>query len=281
MQFRQQTICLVVMLMSFAATARAEIIGFGNFSQFEINQNDAGPTPSISIANDRIRLTDSATFGEARSIFHTTPQTIAGPFTASFTYQTNPYTPSLSDGAGLAFVIQNSSAGPDALGFNLGGLGYAFMPNSLALSLELLDGGRSGMYLNGNKSSFGSLTSPLNLGLGNPVLVDISYDGSILRYSLTDSVTLDSYSDESLINIPNLVGGSTAYVGITASTGNAFPRDQFVSHLTFHVPEPGSIAMASTGAIGLLGIGMLRRRRHLASLSRSVTDGTSVPTDRS
>jgi len=250
------------MFMTFTASARAEIIGFGNFSQFEINQNDAGAAPVISIANNRILLTNEDSVSQARSIFHKTPQNIAGPFSASYTYQTSADGPATN--MGLAFVLQNSPSGFDALGDTWYRLGYGGINNSVALSLELEDGGRSGLYTNGNKGvGGGSLVSPLNLGLGNPVNVEIVYDGVILSQTLTDTVTLASYSADYLIDIPGVIGSSTAYVGFTGSTAlDTGRRDQFVSHVSFvNVPEPGSMVIGVTGACGLLALQLVRRRR--------------------
>ncbi|MBX3414962.1 MAG: hypothetical protein KF708_19915 [Pirellulales bacterium] len=221
----------IVLVLTLVTHVRAESIGFtsfGNFSEWEINQGDGGSAPTISIANDRIQITNALSSIQRRSMFHKTPQPISY-FEASYVYQNV----GVSGNVGLTFVIQNSNAGIDALGNASADLGYATSINkSIALTIELDSNGRAGLFQNGSKSGLGSLTSPLNLSLGNPIAVNISYDGLNLTHALTDTVTLDKYSVTSQINIPSIVGSSHAFVGFTASTGNA-PRNQFVSHPNF------------------------------------------------
>ena len=91
------------------AVARADIIGFGDFSDFTINQDDSGAAPTIS--NGTIHLTGQASF-ESRSIFCNTRQDISQ-FTASFTYTPSGYA---NDPAGACFVLQNSTAAASACG---------------------------------------------------------------------------------------------------------------------------------------------------------------------
>ena len=47
----------------------------------------------------------------------------------------------------------------------------------------------------------------------------ITYDGTNLTLVLTDTVTSQSFTMSSAINIPSIAGASTAYVGFTAATG--------------------------------------------------------------
>jgi uncharacterized membrane protein len=47
----------------------------------------------------------------------------------------------------------------------------------------------------------------------------ITYDGTNLTLLLTDTVTSQSFTASAAINIPSVVGASTAYVGFTAATG--------------------------------------------------------------
>jgi len=256
----------VMTFLLMAGTSDADFNGFGNFSQFKINQADSGAAPLLSIANDRIQLTNAGSTLQARSIFNKTPQAINGPFTATFTYQMVA-TQDAPFGVGVMFVIQNSVEGIDALGAassNLGYGGIGGIDHSVALSLELDNGGRSGLYTDGNKGfSNGTLTSPLSLGLGHVVNVTIEYDGSVLTETLTDSVTLASYSADYLMDIPTIVGNDYAFIGFTGSTGpDSYigARDQYISNVTFStVPEISSVTMVGVGIVGFLTYRLRRR----------------------
>ncbi len=63
------------------------------------------------------------------------PQFVSVGFELTFAFQlTNPFDPSHNGGGGFAFVIQNSQ--PDALGGVGAGMGYAFLPNTLAVEFD-------------------------------------------------------------------------------------------------------------------------------------------------
>lgn len=264
---------LLAAILTPVGEARAEILSFGNFSQFEINQNDSGAAPVLSIANDRILLTNAGSTLQARSIFHKSPQPIADRFKATFSYRRNT-SPDPTFGAGVMFVIQNSPDGFDALGESVASnLGYggsaSGISDSLAFSLELDNGSRSGLYMNGNKGlSRGALVTPVDFALGNLVRVQIEYDGAgVLTQTITDTVTNAAFSADYLMDIPAVVGGDAAFVGFTGSTGlDIFTgaRDQYISDFTFEaVPEPASITLLATGAAMFLGMGCFQRRRKM------------------
>jgi hypothetical protein len=49
--------------------------------------------------------------------------------------------------------------------------------------------------------------------------VQMNYDGTTLTLQITDTSTNAKYNTSFPVNIPNLVGGNTAYVGFTGGTG--------------------------------------------------------------
>ena len=63
----------------------------------------------------------------------------------------------------------------------------------------------------------------------------IVYDGTNLTMTLTDTVTNGTVTEVFPVNIPSIVGSSTAYVGFTGGTGG-FPATQNVLSWTFTSP---------------------------------------------
>jgi len=230
------------------AVARADIIGFGDFSGFTINQTDTGAAPTIS--NGSILLTNQNDFGN-RSVFYNTRQNISQ-FTASFTYTLSGYA---NDVAGACFVLQDSTAGATACGnYNLAAGGIS---PSAEISLEIRNGnpGWSGFYTNGNIGGGSPSTSPVNLYSGDPINVTLTYNGSILHENLLDTVTAASYDASYVTNLSSILGRSDGFVGITANSGdiNCRAAQDFSNfHFTSSVPEPSTLVLLGIGAISLL-----------------------------
>lgn len=230
------------------APAEADIIGFGDFSGFTINQTDTGSAPTIS--NGSILLTNQNAF-ENRSIFCNARQGISQ-FTASFTYTLSGYA---NDVAGACFVLQDSTAAATACGtYNLAAGGIS---PSAEISLEIRNGnpGWSGFYTNGNIGGGSPSTSPVNLYSGDPINVTLTYNGSILHENLLDTVTAASYDASYVTNLPSILGRSDAFVGITANSGdvNCRAAQNFSNfHFTSSVPEPSTLVMTFSAAVGAL-----------------------------
>ena len=51
------------------------------------------------------------------------------------------------------------------------------------------------------------------------MLAHVTYDGTTLTMNLLDLVTQKTFTLTDVINIPQIVGANTAYVGFTAATG--------------------------------------------------------------
>jgi hypothetical protein len=71
--------------------------------------------------------------------------------------------------------------------------------------------------------------SGIDLHGGHPLTVQLTYDGSTLLMKITDSTTAKSYATSWAVNIPQIVGGSTAYVGFTAATGGSTAVQQVLN----------------------------------------------------
>lgn len=288
---------LALAVISFAQPVHASIVGFGDFSNFSVNQADADGAPVLNLAAQSIRLTGQSA-PESRSIFNNTPQPITS-FTASFTYQAIGSNPPVNefDVFGACFIIQNSASGPGTVmptgpyGTAPNRFGYGptsgnapFLPpvydHSVALSLErgVVSNGppfsgfsptsASGLYSGGVADGNGTNTTPFDIFSGHPINVTLTYNGSILSETLTDTVTSGTFSQAFPVNIPSLVGSTHAYVGFSASTainnvlsGTADQASLFSNFQFTAVPEPGSLFMAGTAAACLIVVAGFHRRR--------------------
>ncbi len=259
---------LVTTLSALAAAAaisiaglRADIAGFGNTgSGFTLNSG-------ATVSNGTLTLTDGGT-QEARSAFASTPQPIAG-FNVSFTYHESAAL--AAAGEGIAFVVERDTRGATAVGQSGTLLGYggtnAIIP-SAAVEFNLVNVGG----VTASNTSFGTngaltgnpvnnLAAGVNLGNGDNIRVNLSYNGSTLTETLTDlatNATSPTYSYDAG-NLAAALGSDTAYVGFTGSTSALTPATQTISDFTFTaVPESG--AWGSAGGAMMLVITLLRLR---------------------
>ena len=169
----------------------------------------------------RLRLTDGGTF-EGASAFYSTPINVQN-FTSNFSFQlTNP------GGDGMTFIIQGN--GPTALGANGQNLGFGGMGNSVAVKFDLYNNGgegndSTGLYTMGATPTIPAIdmtSSGVNLHSGDVFNVRMTYNGSTLTMTITDaSNTADTFTTSWTVNIPGIVGSTTAYVGFTGGTGGA------------------------------------------------------------
>src|SRR5262249_39814835 len=69
----------------------------------------------------------------------------------------------------------------------------------------------------------------VNLHSGDILQVHITYDGTTLTMTITDTVTNATFTTSWKINIPGIVGASTAFVGFTAGTGGQTATQQVLN----------------------------------------------------
>ncbi len=233
-------IVLAVTISSSNSSVSGDIIGFGDFTAFEINVADSGSLPTTDSMSESIQLTNQG-FLEARSIFHKVPQPVSQ-FEARFRYRAGNAAPL----NGACFVIQNDPRGADAVGDNAINLGYscplsnpsACVINSVAVSIELdsLLPSKSGVYTNGSLGGGAQATSPVNLGSENEIEFLIRYNGGTeIEIEITDTVTLENITNVFQLgnSLPTIVAGNTAFVGFTASTSGGIRSNQFFSAFEF------------------------------------------------
>jgi len=204
--------------------------GFSAAGSMQLNGN-------TTVVGTSLELTDGKT-NEASSAFFTTPVSVAK-FSTSFNFLQT-----AASGDGMMFVIQNAPAGAGALGPAGSSLGYSYgatqpgaILKSLGVKFDLYsnvgEGANStGLYLNGARPTTPSLDltpSGVNLHSGHRMAVQLNYDGTTLKMTITDSVTAKSFSASWTVNIPQAIGSSTAYVGFTASTGGSSAVQQVLN----------------------------------------------------
>ncbi len=183
---------------------------------------------STGLDGSRLQLTNNRDY-EAASAFYSTPVSISA-FTTDFTFQlSNP----VADG--ITFTIQG--VGPTALGGDDPYLGYGGIKKSLAIKFDINNtagegNDSTGLYLNGATPTVPAIllnNTGINLQSGHQMNVQMTYDGQNLNMTITDAVTLASWSNSWPVNIPAQIGASTGYVGFTGSTGGAVANQEIIS----------------------------------------------------
>ena len=213
-----------------------------------------------AISNNVLTLTNGVDY-EARSAYYDTPVPVNGPFQATFTYQATG-NGGLADG--VAFILQNSSAGPEALGGYGGYFGYSGISPSAAIELNICSNGHTvgtGYYVNGQTGANGGSdyksTSPVNLASGDPIQVSLVYDGDNLTETLTDETTHATYTTTyNNVNLASQVGGSTAYLGFGGGTGG-LASTQTITNFSLvtsgvnFLPASTAVTIAAGGTLNL------------------------------
>lgn len=269
------------------ASGDAAAISFGQGGEFPwgtplLELNGAAHvqnTPSGQV----LRLVDDVQ-GEAGSAFFINPYVLGvnSDFAVSFTFQmssSNSNTADRSDG--IAFVI---AAAPTSLGSTGGGLGYGGLARSLEVEFDIHDNdfdyitnpatnvrtsltdSHIGVMENGDETNHlasANVSAPMDNGHAWQALIRYFGQGDLLLVNLSDlddpNVTAHlSY----VVDIPDLMGCNPfgcrdSYFGLTAATGAGFANHDVLS-MSFFVPEPGSLLLATLGLSTLAG---LRRRR--------------------
>jgi hypothetical protein len=194
---------------------------------------------SATINGTKLELANSV--NQAGSAFSQSSVDVSK-FSSQFTMQ---FAPGANDGDGLTFTIQG--VGPAALGSRGGALGYgpltngsggARIINSVAIKFDLYNNSgegtnSTGLYTNGvvptNAGSIDLTPSGINLHSGDPILVNLTYDGTKLTVILTDTVTNKTATQTYTVNIASFVGGSAAFVGFTGGTGGVGAAEDILS----------------------------------------------------
>jgi hypothetical protein len=204
------------------ATYTIQSSGGGNPPNYGSGFTSAGLTLNgkAAINGNLLRLTDGGA-GEASSAFYNTVVNVQS-FTNDFSFQ---LTNATADG--FTFTIQGNS--PTALGVGGSSLGYGpdktgvgGIGKSVAVKIDFFGSDSTGLYTNGAPPTVPSVdmtSSGLNVADGSAINVHMTYDGTTLKWTITDPGAGTTFSTSAAVNIPSIVGGTTAYVGFTAGTG--------------------------------------------------------------
>ena len=179
-----------------------------------------------------VQLTDGGG-SEAGSFFSTSKVGIRA-FTTSFRFRVHEGTTPRADG--FTFIIQNNS--PAALGANGNALGYGGIRNSMAVKFDFYnnagEGANStGVFTDGRlptvrppglspdipDRSVSLAGTGIDLATQSEKMVDLSYDGATLTETITDLDSQISFTQTYTLDIAQIVGAETAYVGFAGGTG--------------------------------------------------------------
>lgn len=200
-------------------TSKADITGFGGSGAgWSLNYAKFDGRPSVGA--DVLNITDES-YHLANSAFHQVPQDIRG-FEASFIWLCITSNNGYSPGDGFTFVVQRAGVG--AYGGDGNQLGYGGMGHSVALAFNMMDeptGKGVTLATNGVIGEY-TPTAPVSLRANHEINGTVSYDGTVLSAVLTDLSSGDAFTKEFTVDIPGIVGDSTAYVGFTAGSGQAY-----------------------------------------------------------
>jgi hypothetical protein len=186
--------------------------GFSSTTGLKLNGS------AIATNDTRLQLTHGGLW-EGGSVWWAAPIGIQA-FTTNFEFQL-----SNAQGNGFTFAIQNM--GRTALGGDSAGLGYQDIQRSVAVKFNFYDymsegSDSTGVYTDGEPPLTPTVDiskSGIQLGSGDAIVATITYNGTTLTLHLRDVVSNDTFTLSKVINIPQIVGGNTAFVGFTGGTG--------------------------------------------------------------
>jgi hypothetical protein len=222
---------------SSIATAAYTITAAGsayiNYSSSGFTASSMSMNNGAAVAGGVLQVTDGGA-GEIRSAWFNKKVPVSA-FTTDFTFRV------LSGVAdGFTFTIQNDPKGIWALGYGGSGLGYQGIQKSVALKFDIYnDAGEGsdsiGVYTGGAVPTIPATdlsSTGIVLSSGDLIDVHLVYSGTTLTGTLTDTKTGASVTKQYTVNIPAAVGGTTANVGFTGSTG-AFTAVQQVTSWSY------------------------------------------------
>ena len=177
-----------------------------------------------AMSGTKLQLTNG-NIHEVSSAFYRTPVYVQN-FTNDFTFQLTNAT-----GDGFMFVLQNH--GTTAMGLYGEDLGFGAsasgIPFSVGIKFDLFNNegegtNSTGLFEDGRRPTVPAtdLTpSGVSLHSGNVLHAHMTYDGTVLTVTITDTMTGAKATESYTVNLPSILGGNTALVGFTAGSGSS------------------------------------------------------------
>jgi hypothetical protein len=272
--------------LMLAAPAAATSLAFTDFSggTASLALNGDAAIATDALGRDVLRLTPAAE-GQAGSSFSLSPVLLTGTyaFSTRFTFNINS-TGGIAPADGFVFVIQpnSSSVGTGGSGLGIAGISNSFGvefdtfpafgndPNQQHVAIDFGDVVDSG----GDIASVATAIVPGDiLSSGTDLSAWIDYDGTNVEVRLGSAfaprplAALLSYQ----VDLASVIGGGSAYVGFTASTGSGFENHDIVSWQfnDSFAPIAGTVPEPATWAMTIIGFGMIGAvgRRHRGSVA--------------
>ena len=246
--------------------AQADIMGFsgGDPNLWTVNHATigTGDLPMFDPSTDSLIITtdvgdehNSAFYSPADQTLPQLRQSVTG-FMATFTFQVS----GTMRADGAAFVWQNDPFfGPQAVGTLDGGsaLGYQGIQSSAAIAFNVysqsnplhIGTGHAGETDFLYNDQFGNVknpggnyldTTPVELTTNGPITVTLMYDNvsQNLVETLTDTAGNTFTQTYTGIDLPTIVGDTTAYIGFTGGTGGATAVQTFSNFMYIEMPPP-------------------------------------------
>lgn len=284
-----QTPILVLALTTVSMQARAVEYNYSNFSSTS-GLTLIGNAETASTTDGTVLRVTPASGGQSGAAYMTTPVTLGAADTFSTQFQFRFTNPGGWDPAdGITFVL---AASPTGLGGSGVGMGYAGVPNSVAIEFDTYNNAGYGLGDDdGNSSNHVAIDTDGNLtntdlanvyGNGscgfpggnpgqNPYTVagcmsngdlwtaKISYNGSLLSVSLDDPAESSTFNAIQAypIDIASYLGTNSAYVGFTAGTGAGWENHDIVNWDFANTATLPTSTAPEPGSVALLAAGLL------------------------
>ncbi|MBK8912745.1 MAG: T9SS type A sorting domain-containing protein [Chlorobi bacterium] len=231
MRLLQPHILLLLIVAATPAVAQFDYPGFASFSGLV-------PVGTAQLVGNVLRLTEARP-GEVGAVWRQQRQDVANGFVTMFQFRMTdtggiPDEDGLNGGDGIAFVIQNAT--DNAEGYDGGNIGYAGIPNSLAVEFDTYNNGNSydissnHVAINTNGFQQNYSTQPFTLAQADSprLLSDGGIHTAIIEYTPgTMKVYLDR-CDRPLLEVRVdlskrlVLDNGRAWVGLVSATGSAW-----------------------------------------------------------